>query len=93
MGVINTPNWIQISPVIAAVVTGIVFIGKIMSFVEIMKPLPKRVDKIARGLTRIEIRFDVLEKEFHKRIPIIEKNLTSIKTKVELLSKCKNFSA
>jgi len=95
VGIIETPLVLELTPWIAALFGIIVIFWKAVAFVEIMKPLPQRVDRIAKGLTKLEIRFDHFEKEFHDLkldFNALSRKTAKIAEKVDYLSKCKNFS-
>jgi len=73
-----------------------------MGFVEQMKPLSKCVDRIARGLTKLEIKFDYMEKDMKDvkstladHTKILEAHTVTLDKHSRLLDRlsgCKNFS-
>ena len=102
LGYIHTHPLVHVSPLIACAFTVCVFVAKVMRFVELLRPLPDRVARMAQGLTKLEIRFDILEKEMTKmgsRLGNVESGFSRVAStteklgkKLSLLSTCKNYS-
>jgi hypothetical protein len=86
-GVINTPFWLEVSPQIVALVSGAAILFGFIEFFMKLKNLPEsheklvgRVDRIGMGLTKVE-----------KDVEFLKSDVSTIKTDVKQLMKCKNY--
>jgi len=95
-GIINTPLWIQLSPHIAGITASATAIIAIVQFYIRIKDIPysheklsKRVNNMALGLARVEKDVDHIHLDSCKT----DKRLERIETKIDNLSRCKNYKA